>query len=395
MHYLVKAVHNDGSVLALSIDAASESEAGAFALRQGHAVISVSAGGLQWRGAGGRQAFSILLFSQDLLALLTAGLSLIEALQALKEREIKYRGGGVVGSVVKSLSEGLSFSAAISHYPRVFPQLYVASIQASERTGDLSEALRRFITYQEQMERVRKVLISAATYPALVLSAGVLVIGFLMLYVVPRFSTVYESYSGDMGFFTGMLISAGKAVSNHGMLVSAFTTVVLLGLGAAAASARVRAKVAATIRLIPFVADKARLYELSRLYRTLGMLLRGGLPILRAAGMVAPLMSEESRTRVSRAAVLISEGRTMSSAFEEVGLTTAVAAHMLVVGERTGEMGPMMERIAVFHEDDLSRWLEHFTKLFEPILMLAIGLVVGFIVVLMYMPIFELATAIQ
>jgi general secretion pathway protein F len=157
----------------------------------------------------------------------------------------------------------------------------------------------------------------------------------------------------------------------------------------------VRAQVAATIRLIPFVADKARLYELSRLYRTLGMLLRGGLPILRAAGMVAPLMSEESRTRVSRAAVLISEGRTMSSAFEEVGLTTAVAAHMLVVGERTGEMGPMMERIAVFHEDDLSRWLEHFTKLFEPILMLAIGLVVGFIVVLMYMPIFELATAIQ
>lgn len=395
MQYLVKTVHLDGSVLALSVDAANESDAGAYAVRQGHAVISVTGMRLRWDALAKRQSFSILLFSQDLLAMLTAGLSLIEALHALKDRESRYRGDGVVESILKSLSEGQPFSAAVAHFPRFFPQLYIASIQASERTGDLVESLRRFIVYQEQMERVRKTLLSAAMYPALVISVGGLVIAFLIFYVVPRFSTVYESYSGDLGFFSSALIATGKAVANHGTLIAVLGVALVAAIAAAAASAQVRARIGALVCLIPFVAEKVRLYELSRLYRTLGMLLRGGIPMLRAAGMVSSLMTQAGRGRLTRAALLISEGRSISSAFEEVQLTTAAAARMLIVGERTGEMGPMMERVAVFHEEDLARWLEHFSKLFEPILMLAIGLVVGLIVVVMYMPIFELATAIQ
>ena len=395
MQYLVKAVQADGSVLALAVDAASDGEAAAYATRQGHAVVSVTGVRLQWRGARKGQAFSILLFSQDLVALLSAGLSLIEALHALKERETRYRGSGVVASIVKSLGEGQSFSAAIGQFPRCFPQLYVASVQASERTGDLKEALKRFVEYQQQMDRVRKTIVGAATYPALVLGVGLLVVAFLMFYVVPRFSVVYESYSGDLGFFSGMLIGAGRAIANHTALATAAGVVLAVVLAAAAASARVRSRIFAGVCSVPFIAEKVRLYEVSRLYRTLGMLLRGGLPILRAASMVSSLLSETGRAKLARASLLLSEGRPISSAFEQVGLTSAVAAHMLVVGERTGEMGPMMERIAVFHEEDLSRWLEQFTKLVEPVLMLAIGLVVGGIVTLMYMPIFELATSIQ
>src|SRR5687767_8338336 len=127
MQYLVKAVQGDGSVLALSVDAANENEAGAYATRQGHAIISVT--GLRLRlPAAGRQSFSILLFSQELLALLTAGLSLIEALQGLKDRESRYHAGGVVESILRSLSEGQPFSAAVAQFPRHFPQLYVASM---------------------------------------------------------------------------------------------------------------------------------------------------------------------------------------------------------------------------------------------------------------------------
>jgi general secretion pathway protein F len=117
--------------------------------------------------------------------------------------------------------------------------------------------------------------------------------------------------------------------------------------------------------------------------------------MMRAVRMVTALMTQDGRARLTRAGVLISEGRSISAAFGETELTTSVAERMLVVGERTGDMGRMMERIAEFHEEDLSRWLDRFGKLFEPALMLAIGLVVGTIVVLMYMPIFELATAVQ
>jgi general secretion pathway protein F len=394
MQYLVKAVQADGSVLALSVDASSASEAGAHASRQGHAVISV-AGQRMRLPVPGRQSFSILLFSQELLALLSAGLSLIEALQGLEDRESRYHAGGVVESILRALSEGQPFSAAIAQFPRHFPQLYVASIQASERTGDLAEALRRYIAYQEQMERVRKTLVSAALYPALVVGVGALVISFLLFYVVPRFSTVYESYSGDLGFFSAALIATGKAVANHGALITALAAALVTAVVAGAASAAVRARLAAFVCLIPFVADKVRLYELSRLYRTLGMLLKGGIPMMRAVRMVTSLMTQEGQARLTRAGVLISEGRAISSAFAEVRLTTSVALRMLVVGERTGDMGRMMERVAEFHEEDLSRWLERFSKLFEPVLMLAIGLAVGAIVVLMYMPIFELATAVK
>lgn len=395
MQYLVKVVQGDGAVLALSVDAGSEAEASAYAAGQGHAVISVTGRRLRWPALSSGHSFSILLFSQELLALLTAGVSLIEALQALKERASRYRASGVVESIVRSLSEGQAFSAAIARFPRYFPQLYVASIQASERTGDLTEALRRFIAYQEQMERARKTLVSAAMYPALVIGVGALVISFLLFYVVPRFSTVYESYSGDLGFFSSALIATGKAVSNHGMLLTLIGAALLATIMGAAASARVRAKIAALACLVPFVAEKAHLYELSRLYRTLGMLLKGGIPIMRAARMVSPVMTQGGRAKLARAALLISEGRAISSAFDEAQLTTAVASRMLIVGERTGDMGRMMERVAEFHEEDLARWLERFSKLFEPILMLAIGLVVGAIVVLMYMPIFELATVVQ
>ena len=136
-------------------------------------------------------------------------------------------------------------------------------------------------------------------------------------------------------------------------------------------------------------------YELARFYRTVGMLLRGGTPIVTALDMSAALLHEGLRPRLALARLRIAEGLPISAAMAESGLTTTVASRMLLVGERTGEMANMMERIATFCDDELSRWIDWFTRLFEPILMCIIGLVIGAIVVLMYLPIFELAGSIQ
>ena len=138
-----------------------------------------------------------------------------------------------------------------------------------------------------------------------------------------------------------------------------------------------------------------RIYQLARFYRTLGMLLRGGTPIVPAMGMASGLLSVALQERLGGASVAIKEGQSISQAMEGHDLTTPVALRMLRVGERTGRMGEMMERIAAFHDDETARWVELFTRLFEPILMAAIGIVIGVIVVLMYLPIFELAGAIQ
>ena len=146
---------------------------------------------------------------------------------------------------------------------------------------------------------------------------------------------------------------------------------------------------------LPAIGERMRVYHLARFYRMVGMLLRGGTPIVPALQMASGLLHPILREPLGRATQLISEGRSVSQSLDRFGLATPVALRMLTIGERSGAMGDMMERIAVFHDDEVARWVDWFTRLFEPILMALIGIVIGGIVILMYLPIFELAGSIQ
>jgi general secretion pathway protein F len=146
---------------------------------------------------------------------------------------------------------------------------------------------------------------------------------------------------------------------------------------------------------LPSLGRRLHVYQLARFYRSLGMLLRGGMPVVTSLQMVSDLLESSLRGQLTLASASIREGHALSNAMEQYGLTTPIASRMLRVGERTGRMGEMMERIAAFYEEETARWVERFTKLFEPLLMVFIGLVIGGIVVLMYFPIFELAGSIQ
>ncbi len=136
-------------------------------------------------------------------------------------------------------------------------------------------------------------------------------------------------------------------------------------------------------------------YQLARFYRTVGMLLRGGTPIVPALEMVAGLLHPQVRTRLAAAIQRVRQGESLSQAMEAHGLVTPVATRMLRTGEKGGNLAQMMESIAAFHDEELGRWVDWFTRLFEPLLMAAIGVVIGLIVVLMYLPIFELAGSLQ
>ncbi len=146
---------------------------------------------------------------------------------------------------------------------------------------------------------------------------------------------------------------------------------------------------------IPAIGERLRIFQLARFYRTLGMLLKGGTPIVSALGSVAGLLDVSLKANMQSATLAIQQGQPVSTAMEQAGLTTPVALRMLRVGERGGKIGDMMERVAAFYDEELSRWIEWFTKLFEPLLMLFIGLVIGVVVLLLYMPIFELAGSVQ
>jgi general secretion pathway protein F len=337
----------------------------------------------------------LAVFSQQLVSLLDAGLSLVESLEALAERESSAGANQILQRVLGRLYEGQTLAAALSEQPSTFPPLYVASVRASERTGALRESLARYIAYAEQADSLRKTLVNACIYPAVLLGVGLLVTLFLMGYVVPRFSVIYEDVGSDLPAASRVLLEWGQLIDAHGGLVVAALAALLSAGVYSASRPATRTYIGTWIAKIPAVGHQLHLYQLARLYRTTGMLLRGGVPAVTALQMSSGLLQTNSQQAFAAATQAVREGQSLAQAMESNGLTTPVAARMLRVGERSGNMGEMMERIASFCDEELSRWVAVLTRLIEPLLMTVIGLIIGVIVVLMYFPIFQLAGSIR
>ena len=394
MEYRVKALDGGRSVVSRVLDAVDEGDARRKLELQDLRIISLAP--IRRPGLLRRQPqLQLAVFTQQLVSLLDAGLSLVEALEALAERAGTLGTHSVLDRVLTRLYEGQTLAAALAEHPRTFPPLYIASVQASERTGALREALTRFIAYQQQADALKKTLVNACIYPAVLLGAGLLVMLFLMGYVVPRFSSIYEDVGADLPFASRVLLQWGQLMDAHAGLVA----VALIGsLGGAIyglTRPEARARMGEWVTRIPAVGRQLHLYQLARLYRTAGMLLRGGMPAVTALQMSAGLLRASARPAFAAATQAVREGRSLAQAMESNGLTTPVAARMLRVGERSGNMGEMMERIASFCDEELARWVAVMTRLIEPLLMSVIGLIIGVIVVLMYFPIFQLAGSIR
>lgn len=402
MRYEVKAMRAGAGVSAMAMDAADANDAAAQARALGYKVIVVSAQKSLLRGSVGRLSitpfrakFPLVLFSQELLALLEAGLSLVESFETLTEKEQRPEIKKILTRIITCLYEGHPLSHALQQSPEHFPALYVATVRASEKTGGLPESLSRFIAYQSQVDGVKRQVISASIYPLLLAGFGGLVTLFLLVYVVPRFSRIYADMGSNLPFMSRMLMHWGQFLGAHGMLILAGTVSTLVLLAYAVTRQGFRQWLVVKLWQLPGIGSRLHVYQLARFYRSLGMLLRGGMPVVLSLNMASDLLQSSLRGQLAVASRSIREGQAISEAMERHGLTTPVSLRMLRVGERTGRMGEMMERIASFYEEDTARWVERFTKLFEPLLMAAIGLLIGVIVVLMYFPIFELAGSIQ
>jgi len=396
MRYEVKALRGEDELTAFALDAVDMADATAQAQDQGYSVISIKpkAGWPVWRMPSTGK-FPLVLFSQELLALLEAGLSLVESLEALAEKEQQPDIRKTLAQIIASLYEGHTFSHALQHSPANFPLLYVATVRACEKTGALPEALSRYVAYQSQMDAVKRQVVSASIYPLLLAAVGTLVTLFLMVYVVPRFSHIYADIGGDLPLMSRLLMRWGQLLDANGAVILTGALLALAGVIYSATRPASKLWLIRKLWQLPSLGRRLHVYQLARFYRSLGMLLRGGMPVVTSLQMVSDLLESSLRGQLTLASASIREGHALSGAMEQYGLTTPIASRMLRVGERTGRMGEMMERIAAFYEEETARWVERFTKLFEPLLMVFIGLIIGGIVVLMYFPIFELAGSIQ
>lgn len=344
----------------------------------------------RWLG-GGRVNFSVLMFSQELLALLNAGLGIVESTEALYEKEADAARRQVFEKLLHDLRGGKRFSVALQEQALVFPPLYVGVVRAAEGTSDLPQALQRYVDYQKRIETVRSKVVSASIYPAILCSVGLLVSLFLMVYVVPRFAEVYQGAGRELPFMSALMLSWGRFAAEHtGVLLLMLGGAVLAALGLWQHFQKLGGWVVLLARL-PKIGERVRIYELSRLYMTLGMLLQGGIALVKAMEVVASVVSLDMQNKLAQSRHAIESGVSLSSAFEASELTTPISLRLLMVGERTGDLGKMLTQSAHFYDEEISQWIDRFMRSFEPLLMTAIGLVVGVIVVLLYMPIFDLA----
>jgi general secretion pathway protein F len=384
----------------VEVRAADAASARASAVRDGLHVLGCTArgGAASARasvGGGGRHRLDVPTFSQELASLIGAGLSVTESLKTLAAKEKAGPRRALLLDVVASVSEGLPLSTALERQSGQFPSLLIATVGASEQTGDLGTALRRYAAHQQDLRVLRDKVTGAAVYPMLLLAVGSVVVLFLLSVVVPKFATLIESTHRELPWTSELLMAWGRLAARHGWLMGGSALALAVAMVTAVRHQWRTGARARWIEELPLIGPTVRQFRHAQMYRTTGMLVEGGIAAPRALQLSSELLGHADRDRLRRAIALIQEGRSMSAALEQSELGDPVATSMLTVAERTGALAQILERIAQFYEGRLQRSIELTSRLFEPALMIVIGLVIGAIVVLMYLPIFDLASSIQ
>jgi general secretion pathway protein F len=336
-------------------------------------------------------------FAGDLSLMLGSGLSLLESLRTLSER-----GAGAAAApirrLLKALEQGETLSSAMQS-SGAFSVPLLACAKASELTGDLPDSLKRFATNAARIRVLRSRLVSACVYPALLVGVTGLVVLFLLVYVVPRFALVLDGSVQDIAPLSRALLAVGKAMHE-------VQTPLWLGLGAGfaalafvvwreARAGRLGAWVLEQTVKLPWMRTYVRSFGLSQLTRSGAMLIRSGVPALKALAMCTGLVSRVDRPRLTRALAAASTGAPLAKSLHEFGVIDSLGWRVLRVSEETGQLHVALDRMADVQDALLERGLERLGRLIEPVLMLTIGTVVGGIVVLMYVPIFQMASSIR
>ena len=400
MKYQARAINTDHAVVQWEFDALDRADAQAQVRARGLHLVRLQGGDVPGTGVFGRlqgalgsrrSPLPLVMFSQELLALLQAGLGLVEGLEALLEKETQPALRLIMSGLLQALRDGRRLSGAMAEQSRHFPPLYIGLVRASEGTSSLPQALERFITYQQRIDSVRAKVVSAAIYPAILISVGTLVSLFLMVYVVPRFAEVYQGAGRQMPWLSQQMLGLSALLTDHVGVLFALALAAVVGFAASAKKFQASGGWMGLLTRLPGVGERVRVYELSRLYMTLGLLLEGGISLVSAMETVDSVVSPAVAQRLRQASAQVQTGAPVSLAFAAQNLTTPISLRMLAVGERSGDLGGMLRQSAAFYDGEITRWIDRFMRSFEPLLMTAIGLVVGVIVVLLYMPIFDLA----
>ncbi len=340
----------------------------------------------------GVPAREILTFTQQLSTLVDAGLPLDRSLAILLELSVNPRLRQIVQDIAQSVRAGSTLADALSrHHPRPFSRLYINTVRAGEKGGALEVALRRLAEHLETTRELRDALVSAMIYPALIITVGVGAIVFLMTFVVPRFAVIFRDLGQTLPLPTRVLLAASEALVVYWWVIALAILGALLAWQVATRSEAGRLAVDRWLLQLPVLGNLLRKLEVGRVARTLGTLLQSGVPLLTALG-VAREVAANRVVALALGAVQegVKRGDGLARPMAESGAFPALAIHMVRVGEETGRMEEMLGRLAGAYETEIRVALRRLLALLEPVIILALGLVVLAIVVSILMAILSI-----
>lgn len=333
-------------------------------------------------------------FAQDMASLLEAGVTVKEAVTALGRKERNTSRAETLSGILADLEHGLAFSTCLRQ-AKVFPELLVATIVASEETGDLSTGLSRYAKHQVSLRSVRDKVVGACIYPGLLLGVGSVVVLLLLGVVVPKFSALIESDETNLPFLSKMLMDWGKFVAGNPSVSYSLPVVLIALVLCVFALLKNKGRRKSLLSKVPGVNGVLREFDHLQMYRTSAILTARGIPIHKAFTYCMDFLNPSDMHQLTKSLEEMRQGQSVSQALAQNGVADDVASSMLAVAERTGSMPEMLDRIADFYEQSLQRKIDILSKLIEPVLMIVFGFIIGGIVILMYLPIFDLASSIQ
>lgn len=334
----------------------------------------------------------VVTFTRELATLSNAGLSLIKALVSLRDQLPEGRFRFVLTGVVEGVERGDSLSESMARFPKVFPRVYVNMVRSGEVSGSLDDILKRLATLLEKQQRLRKRVASALIYPAFVLGMAIIILAVLMIFVVPTFTKMFADLGSDLPRATKILIATSNVFVNYWILLIVGAIALGYTIKYMLVIPFIKYYVDIVVLRIPVFGKLASRVTIARFSRTLGTLLNSGVSILSALSIV-----KEATTNIVYANSIpkimdsVKEGESLALMMERTGIYPNLVVKMVGVGEETGQLSDMLLKVADNYEEDVDVLIGSLSSLMEPLLIVIMGLIVGFIVIAMFLPLFNIA----
>ena len=399
--FKVKVGWPDGSVAEQSVMALDGGAARLEIERRGGHVFDVRRKGFTLSAGRGKgrarvKMSEFMIFNQELMALLKAGLPVVRSFEILLERQKSPTLRRVLADVRERVNSGMSISEAFAEEGDLFPRLYWTSLKAGEKSGELEAVLRRYLKYQKTVIALTRKVVSTLVYPAILIALSAGLITILMTYVIPRFTEFFSDFNADLPLLTVVVLSTATFLRTHILLIVAAIGGAGFLLSRWLKTTTGREWLDGAILKLPIIGGIFRRFAITQFTRSLGTLLGGGTPLVPALENAAEAVGNRSVSRRVKAVVpKVREGRELWKTLEETGIFTDLTIEMIKVGESSGALEEMLSSVSEFYDEEIDLLLARVISFVEPTILVFMGGVIVTILLSVYLPMFRLMSAIK